>query len=101
MPKKKLSASEALYGFAAWLTSLERPVTFSTQHEAGVGAELLRAFCEANGLAEPREDWTASLVTPEDPRGPVTDSPVEAVSPAQPPAQSFPDFKKSLRSRSE
>ena len=65
MTKKNLSAAEALYGFVAWLTSLDQPVTFSGHHEAGIGAELVSEFCKANGLPEPRTDWTKALKTPE------------------------------------
>ena len=60
----KLSASEALFGFMGWLTSLETPVTFSGHHEAGIGAQLVGEYCKANGLAEPREGWYLNLVQP-------------------------------------
>lgn len=60
----KLSASEALFGFMGWLTSLETPVTFSGHHEASIGAELVDEYCKANGLAEPREGWHLNIVQP-------------------------------------
>jgi hypothetical protein len=60
----KLSASEALFGFMGWLTSLETPVTFSGHHEASIGAKLVDEYCKANGLAEPREGWYLNLVQP-------------------------------------
>ncbi len=61
----QLLASEALYGFAAWLTSRDVPVTLSGHHEAGIAAELVNEFCKANNLPEPRENWTDFLAFPE------------------------------------
>lgn len=60
----KISASEALYAFAAWLTSLDKPVTFSGRHAAGMTAELVGEFCKANSLEEPRQGWTDCFVYP-------------------------------------
>ena len=60
-----LSASEALFGFMAWLTTREEPVTFSSQHDASKAAELVGLFCKANGLEDPREGWTGLLKFPE------------------------------------
>jgi len=59
-----LSASEALFGFMGWLTSLETPVTFSSHHEAGTAAQLVDEFCKANNLAEPRDFWHLNLHHP-------------------------------------
>ena len=61
----KISASEALFGFAAWLTTLDKPVTFSARHDAGLAAELVGEFCKANGLDQPRDGWANNLVTPD------------------------------------
>lgn len=60
----KISASEALFGFMGWLTSLETPVTFSARDYAGTAAELVGEFCKANNLAEPREGWHENFVYP-------------------------------------
>lgn len=60
----ELRASESLYGFMGWLTSLEKPVTFSGYHEASLAAELVSEFCKTNDLAEPREDWTSRFEYP-------------------------------------
>ena len=59
-----LSASEALYGFAGWLTSRTEPVTFSATHDAGKAVELVAEFCKVNQLPEPREDWANELAHP-------------------------------------
>ena len=61
---KELSASEALFGFMGWLTSLETPVTFSARDYAGTAAELVDEFCKANNLAEPRDGWHENFVYP-------------------------------------
>ena len=61
----KLSPSEALFGFAAWLTSLEKPITLSAHHEAGIAAELVGEFCRVNNLKEPRDNWTEFLTQPD------------------------------------
>jgi hypothetical protein len=55
--EETLSASEALFGFAAWLTSLEKPVVFSARHEAGLAALMVEEFIKENGLEAPREGW--------------------------------------------
>ena len=59
-----LSASEAVYGFAAWLTGRDAPVTFSGKHNAGIAADLVAEFCKVNNLSEPRPDWTTNLTHP-------------------------------------
>lgn len=49
-----LIPSEALYGFAAWLTALKEPVTMGASHPAGIVAQLVDEFCKANQLMDPR-----------------------------------------------
>jgi hypothetical protein len=60
----EISASEALYGFMGWLTSLEQPVTFSGHHCASTGADLVDEYCKMNNLTEPREGWHLNIVQP-------------------------------------
>ena len=62
--RERLSASEAVYGFAAWLTTSPVPITLSALHECGPVVELIREFCHTNHLPEPREEWTSSLRYP-------------------------------------
>lgn len=62
--KPMLSPSEAVYGFAAWLTTRYEAVTLSRAHNAGPAADLVAQFCEANGLAPPRDRWSDVLVHP-------------------------------------
>jgi len=58
-----LSASEALYAFAGWLTTRGTPVTLSGHHDAGVAANLVHKFCQSQELEEPRDGWD-SLIQP-------------------------------------
>lgn len=60
-----LSASEALYGFAGWLTSRDEKATFSSKDNAAIAAELVDAFCKANNLELPRERFNEWLNHPE------------------------------------
>jgi len=60
----KLTASEALFGFAAWLTCREEKIVFSSHDNAVVIADLVMKFCEVNSLQEPREGWGKDLTHP-------------------------------------
>lgn len=63
MPKE-MTASEALYGFVAWLTTRSDVVTLAANHDAAPVAALVQKFCDANNLTIPREDWTDRLTYP-------------------------------------
>lgn len=56
-----LSPSEAIYGFAGWLTSRQQPVTMSSSHDAGIVAELVDDYCKSQGFAEPVGNWQTHL----------------------------------------
>ena len=60
----ELNAAEALYGFAAWLTTRDTAVTFSAEHDAALAADLVNAFVGANGLERPRDGWEKQLNHP-------------------------------------
>lgn len=64
MTQDNLKASEALYGFAGWLTGRKQPVIFSSRHNAAVAAELVNEFCKANNLSDPDEGWDTRLIHP-------------------------------------
>ena len=64
MKDKKLSASEALYGFCGWLTSQEELTQMSASHDSGVIAEKIALFVKENKLDEPREKWEKNLIHP-------------------------------------
>ena len=60
----KLTASEAVYGFAGWLTTREEQTVMSSTDDAAVIAELVNEFCETNDLDFPRSDWSDRLKHP-------------------------------------
>ena len=60
----ELTASEALFGFTAWLTTREGVTKMSAQHDCAGIADLVQEFCAANGLAEPADNWHEKLVHP-------------------------------------
>lgn len=51
----KVLPSEALYGFASWLTIRNEAVTFSASHDAAKAAELVNEYCKAQGYEDPRD----------------------------------------------
>ncbi len=60
----EMTASEALFGFMAWLTTREPVEIFSARHDAAPAPALIGEFMKANNLADPREDWTDRLTHP-------------------------------------
>ncbi len=62
-----LSASEALFGFAGWLTTRNEKITASSHHDAAVWANVVDEFCKANNLTDPRDDWSDRLTHPTSP----------------------------------
>ena len=60
----KMSAGEALYGFAAWLTCRDEPVIASSHHDSGVWAKLVDEFIKANDLDQPTGRWEKKLTHP-------------------------------------
>ena len=63
---KKLTSSEAVYGFAGWLTCRDKEVTMSARHDAAVVAKLVNQFCKENELEDPREEWATRLIHPQE-----------------------------------
>jgi len=62
--KDQLSASEAVYGFAAWLTSSKKTILFGSTHAVPTAIGLVDEFCKANDLSEPHEHWEQNLIQP-------------------------------------
>ena len=60
----KLTASEALFGFCAWLTTREEKTIMSASDDAAPMPMLIRKFCDTNILEEPRIDWHNNLIHP-------------------------------------
>ena len=61
-----LSASEALYGFAGWLTCKKEKTIMSSTDDAAPIADLISQFCGVNQLDEPRAHWEDNLTHPQD-----------------------------------
>lgn len=57
------SPAEAVYGFAAWLTTLDPPLTFGKSFDAGMVAELADNYTKSQGWEPPREDMLQRLRT--------------------------------------
>lgn len=68
----QLSGSEAVFGFAAWLTTADRfeqprrNPDYGPTQDAAPWAYMVGEFCKTNGLAEPREKWDELLTHPID-----------------------------------
>jgi hypothetical protein len=60
----KLSPSEALYGFAGWLTTRGCRTVMSSSDDASPIAELVARFCRENDLEAPRDRWPVLLKHP-------------------------------------
>jgi hypothetical protein len=59
---EKLSGSEAVYGFAGWLTSRKDKTIMSSSDDASVIADLVDEFNKKQELEEPREHWEEDLI---------------------------------------
>lgn len=64
--KEKLNSSEAVYGFAGWLTSRSEKTVMSSSDNAAPIAELVDKFCKANNLPDVSENWPSALIHPDD-----------------------------------
>lgn len=60
-----LSASEALFGFVAWLSTRDEAVTLGAHHDCAVWPPLIAEFCRVNDLREPRDGWVRNLTHPQ------------------------------------
>jgi len=59
-----LNPSEAVYGFAAWLTTRKEKVVMSSSDDAAIVADLVKQFCEANNLPPVSKEWPLNLIHP-------------------------------------
>ena len=48
---KTINTATALYAFAGWLTSMDKPITFSSNHWATPAADMVAAIIDANNIA--------------------------------------------------
>jgi hypothetical protein len=60
----KLTAAEAVFGFAGWLTSRTERTTMSSSDDAAPIAALCWKFIKENKLSEPRDEWRHNLIHP-------------------------------------
>jgi len=61
-----LSPSEALYGFAGWITTREKKMCAGSHEECGQWADAVNKFCKTNGLDDPRDGWEKNLTHPKE-----------------------------------
>lgn len=62
--KNILNPSEAVYGFAAWLTTRDKQTVMSASDDAAIIANLVKQFCEVNHLPAVSKDWPQHLIHP-------------------------------------
>ena len=62
---ENMSASEALFGFAGWMTTMKETQLVGSRHDAAFWADLVGAFLKTHGLREPRAQWEENLIYPE------------------------------------
>lgn len=68
---ERITATEALYGFAAWLTCRKEPVTFGAAYNAAPAAQLVSEYVQANGLPGVRQGIYPHNLTPPEAKGEV------------------------------
>ena len=59
-----LNQSEAVYGFAAWLTCRDKKTVMSASDDAAPIVELVKQFCETNHLPKVSGQWPNNLIHP-------------------------------------
>ena len=63
--ERKLSASEAVYAFCAWLTTRKEKTIMSSSDDSGAIATLVDKFCNANELDDPKSGWESCIRFPQ------------------------------------
>ena len=61
---KDIKAADALFGFAAWLTTRTEVVVFGASQDAASAAELVGEFIEVNDLGKPSAEYPNTFVMP-------------------------------------
>ena len=59
-----LNPSEAVYGFAAWLTTRKERTVMSHSDDSAIIASLVEKFCRVNKLPDVSEEWPHNLIIP-------------------------------------
>lgn len=60
----ELSASEAVYGFCAWLTTQPGIIKMGASENYTPVLDAVGVFCKENNLPEPRDGWEKVLKHP-------------------------------------
>ena len=60
----EINAAEAVYGFAAWLTTRNDTVVFGATNDCAIASELVNEFCLHNEFALPRNGYENNFLFP-------------------------------------
>jgi len=61
---KTPNASEAISGFAAWLSTRKEQTVFGSYHNSSLICPLIREFCDANNLPEVTDSYPENIKMP-------------------------------------
>ena len=61
---EKLTATEAIYGFCAWLTTRKGKTVLGSNSDCAPVGERIKEFCEVNHLGDARDNYTEYLTFP-------------------------------------
>ena len=62
--RETLNPSEAVYGFAAWITCGGEKTIMSSDDDSAVMADLVVQFCKVNNLPDISKHWPNNLIHP-------------------------------------
>jgi len=62
----ELNSTEAVYGFAAWLSTRKERIVFGGTADTKPVVDAVATFCSLNNLPEVSEDWPKNLNMPEE-----------------------------------
>ena len=66
MKKHTVTASEAVFGFAAWLTGRIQGQCFGAHFNSAPAAELAGLWCDENKLPRPRKIFPKNIIQPKE-----------------------------------
>lgn len=59
-----MKAADALYGFVAWLTTREKPITFGAHHHCGPAADAVKEFLDKQGESDVSDEYPDNITMP-------------------------------------
>lgn len=62
----EMSASEAVYGLMAWLTTRDKNIILGATHDSSEPAELIGKFIDENNLEQPTEAYPDNIKFPKE-----------------------------------